>query len=118
MSVFGINSGVLGTERIVLSGTGATTIVDATNKSGLAVVGILLVNNSGGPLSPVVDVYNGTTAFRLRDDVALADQAREVLSLPEFVRLKPGDLLRVTANTGLTVFASFIDMTVSRQNAA
>lgn len=114
MSVFGIPSGIPLTARVSLSGSSATTIVDASEKSGLRVVGILLVNDSGGALTPVVDVYDGTTAFVLRDDASLADQAREVVSLPEFIHLKKGDKLRVTAGSGLKVFASYVEIPTTR----
>lgn len=114
MSVFGIATGIPRTARKVLSGTGATTIVDATDKSGLSIVGIVLTNVSGSSLTPVVDVYDGTTAFRLRDDASLADQASSAVTLPDFVHLKKGDVLRVTANTGLHVFASYIEVPTTK----
>lgn len=110
MSVFGIDNGIPRTAHAVLSGSSATTIVNATDRSNIYLVGLALINVSGGALTPVVDVYDGTTVFKLRDDASLADQAREVLALPEFVHVKKGEVLRVTANTGLHVFASYVEV--------
>lgn len=110
MSVFGIDAGIPRTARTVLSGSSATTIVSAADRSNIYLVGLLLTNVSGGALTPIVDVYDGTTAYRLRDDATLADQGKEQVTLPDFVHLKKGDVLRVTANTGLHVFASYIEV--------
>lgn len=118
MSVFGIDSGIPRTARAVLSGTGATTIVSAADKSNIYLVGLLLTNASGGSLTPVVEIYDGTTAFRLRDDATLADQAKEAVVLPDFVHMKKGDVLRVTANTGLHVFASYIEVPANQTQKA
>lgn len=114
MSVFGIDNGIPNTTRTVIAGTSPVTVLDATSKSGLSVAGVLLVNVSGGSLTPVVDVYDGATAYRLRDDATLADQAREVVALPEFIRLKKGDVVRVTANTGLHVFVSYVEIPANK----
>lgn len=116
MSVFGISNGVVNGKRVTLSDTSATTVVDSTGRSGIVITGILLVNHSGGSRTPVIDIYDGTTAFPVRDDVALADQGAEDVKLAGgSLRLRKGDVLRVTGNTGLTVHVSYIDMAVSRQ---
>jgi len=116
MSVFGIGNGVVNGERVTLSGTSATTVVDSTGRSGIVITGILLVNHSGDARAPIIDIYDGTAAFRVRDDATLADQGAEDVKLAGgSLRMKKGDVLRVTANTGLTVHVSYIDMAVSRQ---
>lgn len=114
MSVFGLPFGIPNTERKTLSGTSETTILSAGDKK-IAIVGILLVNASGGGLTPIVDLYDGSTAFPIRDDATLADQGREVVTLPEFIRMKPNDVLRVKSNTGLTVHVSYVDMTTANK---
>jgi hypothetical protein len=113
MSVFGINAGVPGTTRAVLANGNATTVLDATNKSGLRVVGILLTNHSGGAVTPIVDVYDGSTAFIVRDNASLSDTASTSVTLPGFIHLHRDDVLRVTAAANVTVIVSYVDITAS-----
>lgn len=110
MSAFGYQDGQRETARGTLSNTSVTTLLDAsTGSNALDVVSVILVNHSTGTLTPVVDVYDGTTAFILRDNANLADQAREVVDLGgAFIRLKRGDKLRLTANANLSWFVSYI----------
>lgn len=108
MSAFGYHDGQRATYRVVLSGTSATTLLDASNRR-FHITGIKLVNHSGSTLTPIVDVYDGTTAFKLRDDVELFDQREEDLTLPgDYVVMNLGDKLRITANSNLSVFVSYI----------
>lgn len=113
MSVFGFHSGSPRTEQGIISGTSAVTILDTAsdlpNQEG-TVIGIVMTNLSNGALAPVVDVYDGTTAYVLRDDANLADKATEEIVLPGgFYKLVRGDSVRITANTGLHWHISFIE---------
>lgn len=107
MSAWGYHDGQRATERGTLADTSATTILDASTQA-YDVVSIILVNHSTGALTPVVDVYDGTTAYPLRDDASLADQAREVVDIGDFIKLQRGDVLRITANANLTWFVSYV----------
>lgn len=109
MSAFGFHDGQRATYRVILSGTSATTLLDADERR-FHIVGIKLVNHSGGALTPVIDLYDGTTAFILRDNANLADQASETVELPgDFVAMNIDDKLRITANSNLSVWVSYID---------
>ncbi len=114
MSVFGLPYGIPNTERKTLSGTSATTILSAGDKK-LVIVGILLVNASGGALTPIVDLYDGSTAFPIRDNASLSDNTAENVAIPSFIRMKPSDVLRVTSASGLTVHVSYLDLTTSNK---
>jgi len=118
MSIFALPFGVPNTTRQVVAGAGATTLVTvASNAPSAFVVGILVVNNTGGALTPVLDLYDGTTAFIIRDNTSIADQAREVVTLPEFIQMRPGDVLRITGGTGLSVFVSTVTPQISKAGA-
>lgn len=109
MGIYGIDSGLPFTESYILSDTSATTVLDATSR-GLTLAGLKLVNKSGGPLTPVVDVYKAGTAYVLRDNASLADTADDIVSLPaDYYALPKGALLRVTANAGLHVHVSYLE---------
>lgn len=109
MGIYGIDSGLPFTESYILSDTSATTVLDATSR-GLTLVGMTLVNTSGGALTPAVDVYKSSTAYVLRDNASLADTVAEIVSLPAgYYALPKGALLRVTANAGLHVHVSYLE---------
>lgn len=110
MSGFGFADGQRQSDYGTLSDTSVTTLLDASTGTvnALDVASIVLVNHSGGALTPVLDVYDGTTAYPLRDDASLANQAREVVDVGEFLRLKRGFKLRLTANANLTWFVSYV----------
>jgi hypothetical protein len=110
MSIYGIDRGTPGSESVILSDTSATTIISGSLDQPRALVGLKLVNASGGPLTPVVDVLIDAVAYVLRDNASLADQASEIVTLPGDVYIIPrGADLRVTANANLHVHASYID---------
>lgn len=109
MSAFGFHDGQRATNRVVLSGTSATTLLDAADRR-FHVLGIKLVNHSGGALTPVIDFYDGTTATILRDNKSLSDTADEIVEFPgDFGVMDLGDKLRITANSNLSVWVSYID---------
>ncbi len=117
--MFGFVNGVLIGNRVILAGGTATTLVDATDKSGIVVTGILMTNISGSSRTPVVDVYDGSTAYVVRDNAALADTASENVKLPGGdrgeLRLRKGDLLRITSDTGVHVQVTYVDMTANNK---
>lgn len=109
MSAFGYHDGQRATYRVILSGTSATTLLDAASRR-FHIVGIKMTNASGGALTPIIDIYDGSTAFILRDNATLADTATETLVLPgDFVVMNLTDKLRITSATGLSVWVSYID---------
>lgn len=112
MSVYGLRGGFVRTQRGTLTDASTTAILDTANLANRSavVIGLRLVNHSGGALTPTVDVYDGATARTLRDDVSIADQAGEDVSLPGGVyELIRGDSVRITANANLTWHISYIE---------
>lgn len=96
------------TARGVLSDTSATTMLSASGDNIPYVLGILLTNHSGGAVTPVVDLWDGSTATIIRDNKSLADQASEIVELPAgFILMNEDDLLRVTAASGVSWVVSY-----------
>lgn len=111
MSIYGFQGGLPQTAYGTLAGTSATKIIDADALAGpreCVVLGIVITNHSGGALTPILDLYNGTTAYIIRDNVNLADTATETISLPEFYKLDRGNSIRITADSGLSWHVSYI----------
>lgn len=108
MSAYQISNGLPRTIPITLTDGSATTILTATRR--FMVVGIVLVNHSGGALTPTVDLYRSSTQFILQDAESLADEASFKVELPgDFVHLQINDLIRVAAAANLTAWISYSD---------
>lgn len=109
MSAFGYHDGQRQTVRGILSDGSATTMLSAAT-ARRCIVGIKLVNHSNGALTPVVDIYDATTAFILQDEESLADKADFDVPLPGgFYVMDLGDVLRVTSAANLSWHVSYIE---------
>lgn len=116
MSMYQQGRGRVETEAVILSGTGATTIVDA-EENGSLIEHIRLVNTTGGAIDVTVDRYKvaTTTAYVLVQEHSLALKSTESGNLSTSVYeiimplwLPKGWLLRVTGNTGVHVTATHV----------
>lgn len=108
MSMFAFTTGTPKGYRIKLTGTSATTIVQATN-STIFLVRLRITNNSGGALTPLVEAYDGTNAIIYRAASSLADKASEdVIGTDGCIILETGNSVRITAAANLHVFATYI----------
>jgi hypothetical protein len=104
------------TTSVILSGTSATTIIDAED-NGTLVEHIRLVNTTGGAIDVTVDRYDvaNTTAHVLVQEHSLAAKSTESgntstsvyeITMPNW--LKKNWLVRVTGNTGVHVTATHV----------
>ena len=116
MSMYQQGRGRVETEAVILSGTGATTILDAEDNGSL-IEHIRLVNTTGGAIDVTVDRYkvSTTTAYVLVQSHTLAIAGTESANLSTSVYeivmplwLAKGWLLRVTGNTGVHVTATHV----------
>jgi hypothetical protein len=116
MSMYQQGRGRVETESVILSGTSATTILDAEDNGSL-IEHIRLVNTTGGAIDVTVDRYNvsATTAYVLVQEHGLAAKSTESANLSTSVYeivmplwLPKGWLLRVTGNTGIHVTATHV----------
>ena len=97
MSVFQSQNGVLKQASVVLSAITATTIVTATTTTGaLTVEYVRLTEVAGAVPTVILDIYDGTTAYKIRGTLAMVANTPYVDRDP--LLLEPGWSLRATAS--------------------
>lgn len=95
MSVFQTTDGILKTAAVVLSGTGATTIVSGGN-TGCTVEWVTICEVAAGTPTVILDIYRGGVAYKIRGTLAMT--ANTPVSYTNPIQLEAGDLLRATAS--------------------
>lgn len=92
---------------VVLSDTSATAVVTGAN--GLVVNALRVSNENGGSVNVTIDLYDvsATTAYNILPPTAVSDD--DVLDFGlDLLPVPSGFQLRVTANSGVTVFHTFV----------
>ena len=98
MSIFQSQNGLVRQSAVALSTLAATAIVTATNATGaLTVEYVRVTEHTGGTPTLILDIYNGSTAYKIKGAKALT--AYEVYTDRDPILLEPGWSLRATAGT-------------------
>lgn len=118
MTMYQQTRGRVETKSVILSGTGATTIVDiASTENGTLIEHIRIVNTTSGAIDTTIDLYDvaNTTAYVLVQEHSLAvkstesaDKSTAVYEIIMPIWLDKGWRLRVTGNTGVHVHATHV----------
>lgn len=95
MSVFQTQSGILQTVKKVLSSTATTTILAGGNK-GRTIESINLCEVNGSTPTVILDIYDGTTAYKIRGTLAMTANTPTRYDFP--IQLEATDSLRATAS--------------------
>ena len=118
MSMYQQGRGRVETTDVILSGTGATTIIDIpSTENGTLIEHIRVVNTTGGAIDITVDRYDvtNTTAHVLVQEHSLAAKSTESgnvstsvyeIDMPHW--LQKLWRLRVTGNTGIHVCVTHV----------
>ena len=99
MSIFQSQNGLAKFAHVILSTTGATAIVTATNATGaLTVEYVRLAEVAAATPTVILDIYDGSTAYKIRGTLAMAASTPSIDRDP--IILEPGESLRATASAG------------------
>lgn len=96
MSLHGLVTGIPQTERAVLTGTSATVLLTASG-NGNFVHSIYVAETSGNITTVIIDIFDGTTAYKLTGTRSIA--ANGDLTLLVEQRIENGWFVRATAGT-------------------
>ena len=97
MTVFQSQNGRELFAHVILSGTSATTIISATTTTGpLRVEYVRLAEVAAGTPTVILDIYDGSTAYKIRGTLAMVANTPSIDANP--ILLEPGESLRATAS--------------------
>jgi hypothetical protein len=95
MSVFQTQAGILKTAKVLLNSTSAITIVSGGN-TGCTVEYVRACEVAGATPTLILDIYNGTTAYKIRGTLAMT--ANTPYTDRDVIQLEAGESLRATAS--------------------
>lgn len=103
MSIFQTDAGILKTAKVVLNSTAAVTIVTAPS-NGCTVEYVRLCEVTGATPTVILDIYNGSTAYKIRGTLAMTAHTPWTDANP--IQLENGETLRATASAADQVHAT------------